>query len=170
MTLDCEDCSNDRVCANHPEFYCSGECGRWIHASCAGWLFSPDNARFLESTFGYPNPMQVPISAASQGDNPIYCIKCWEQRIRVTNEQSEVVPFDRLSREEQMLRNGVIPSGTSATTITRYALEIAVMSLCLLVICFAHDCCCYCCLSRNITNRLELLSKYAEDDILETIQ
>ena len=57
------------------------------------------------------------ISALSQGENsPIWCIKCWEERKRADREQRDVVPFASLNRNDQMLRLGVVPSGTDPRT------------------------------------------------------
>ncbi len=74
----CDQCSGHRFCVNHPGFYCSGPCGQWIHAKCAGYDFhlGPDGGEegaFLRARFGYPNPMVVPISDSSQGNYPLYC-------------------------------------------------------------------------------------------------
>lgn len=115
---DCQACLNDEFCHEHPGFFCSGPCGRWLHLKCAGWKFDPtdDGGIILTAGFGNP-PLLVRISALSQGENsPIWCIKCWEERKRADREQRDVVPFASLNRNDQMLRLGVVPSGTDPRT------------------------------------------------------
>jgi hypothetical protein len=148
---DCQDCAANRFCTRHPGFYCSGPCGRWIHATCAGYEFNPGpngalEGGFLQSTFlskgDEPGPLCVPVTDSSQGtQNPLFCIKCWESRKRELADSAMDEDFDSLSRQDRMLRLGVIPSGTTARTERN-----------------------------NITKRTELLQKYIEEDMLHTIQ
>jgi hypothetical protein len=148
---DCQDCAAKRFCTRHPGFYCSGPCGCWIHATCAGYEFNPGpngalEGGFLQSTFlskgDEPEPLCVPVTDSSQGtQNPLFCIKCWESRKRELADSAMDEDFDSLSRQERMLRLGVIPSGTTARTERN-----------------------------NITKRMELLQKYIEEDMLHTIQ
>mmetsp|Transcript_23979 Transcript_23979/g.43467 ORF Transcript_23979/g.43467 Transcript_23979/m.43467 type:complete len:320 (+) Transcript_23979:27-986(+) len=140
---DCQACLNDEFCHEHPGFFCSGPCGRWLHLKCAGWKFDPtdDGGIILTAGFGNP-PLLVRISALSQGENsPIWCIKCWEERKRADREQRDVVPFASLNRNDQMLRLGVVPSGTDPRTRMK-----------------------------NIQDRERLLSQYVEPDMLQTIK
>jgi len=110
----------------------------WIPV--AGGPGRGEDGAILQSTFGDPR-LVVLISSSSLGDFLLYCIKCWETKKRDEADNIEPVPFDSLSRDEKMLRLGVIPSGTSPATLTR-----------------------------NIMKRNELLAKYVDPEMLDTIQ
>jgi hypothetical protein len=40
IDANCDDCASDCFCMNHPRFYCSGSCGRWIHCIVLGTCFT----------------------------------------------------------------------------------------------------------------------------------
>ena len=118
---DCVECAANRFCMQHPGFYCTGPCGRWIHPKCAGYEFhaGPDGGEegaFLRSTFYYPNNMIIPISSASQGEqHPLYCIKCWEHQKRVQAEDHRLGSKTTLSFVTTASRLKFVPNASSAS-------------------------------------------------------
>lgn len=134
---------------NHPGFYCSGTCGRWIHCHCAGYVFHPgpdgsENGAYLSAPLGKGEPFIVPLSPTSQGrHHPLLCIKCWEKNKQDKYQQQDHAPlspstFSNLRPDEQALRLGVVvDEGVSTRTMRRH-----------------------------ITNREELLARYADGSTL----
>ncbi len=128
----------NRFCMDHPGFYCSGPCGRWIHAKCAKYdcrCPGPDGGEeggILRARFGYPSPLVVPISDISKGENPLYCItQVLGERKKRTGWWCSSISFcSSPSRQKD-----------ATSTVTR-----------------------------NIYSRIEHVSKYVNEDMLEMIQ
>jgi hypothetical protein len=135
------------VAMQHPGFYCTGPCGRWIHPKCAGYEFhaGPDGGEegaFLLSTFYYPNNMIIPLSASQGEQHPLYCIKCWEHQKRVQAEDTVPPAFGSLSHEEKVLRLGIVVAPDSSNGI----------------------------LNRRVNNRSHLLLRHVGIDMLESLK
>lgn len=110
VPVDCAACVADQFCMSHPFLQCSGDCGRWIHARCAGWIFvsgpggGEDGAYVVSS---WDPDLCIPLSDVSQGEHPWYCIKCWEARKRDRQANSSPVPFESLGIDEKARRLGL---------------------------------------------------------------
>jgi hypothetical protein len=153
INVNCDDCALDRFCMNHPGFYCSGTCGQWIHCHCAGYVFHPgpdgsENGAYLSAPLGYGDPFIVPLSPTSQGQHhPLLCIKCWEKHKQDKYQQQDHAPlspstFSNLRPDAQALRLGVlVDEGVSPRTVRRH-----------------------------ITNREELLVRYADGSTLASLR
>jgi hypothetical protein len=87
--------------------------------------------------------MIIPISSASQGEqHPLYCIKCWEHQKRVQAEDTVPPAFGSLSREEKVLRLGLVVAPDSSNGI----------------------------LNRHVNDRSHLLLRHVGIDMLESLK
>lgn len=91
----CKDCTDKKACPLHPGMFCSGECGRWIHASCVGLSIEETNGQL----FLVEETRRIPLNALSQNENPWLCIMCRQSRSRENGDATglQLCTFDDLN-------------------------------------------------------------------------
>jgi hypothetical protein len=106
-----------------------------------------ENGAYLSAPLGYGDPFIVPLSPTSQGQHhPLLCIKCWKKHKQDKYQQQDHAPlspstFSNLRPDKQALRLGVVVNeGVSTRTV-----------------------------HRHITNREELLARYADGSTLASL-